>query len=177
VSFADSSIYLYSLSLLTHAKFLALCSLPSDDDDPKRDAMTAPLLDTLTVSKTPSQEAATVVKSPESPAKKGTHARASKCLKKAAAMGASLDTHRPVASPDDVSIASYSRLFYCLNFSSHAFLLEILMKKFLSLGTECVEFLKAARASQGMPVFVLSLILVPLFLVVFYSISFSCFGL
>jgi hypothetical protein len=26
---------------------------------------------------------------------------------------------------------------------------QILMKKFVSLGTECVEFLKAARASHG----------------------------
>jgi hypothetical protein len=88
----------------------AFCFLPSDDDDPKRDAATAPLLDTLTVAETPSQEAATVVKSPEAPAKKGTPARASRRLKKAAA-GASLDTHRPVASPDDVSIVSYGRLF------------------------------------------------------------------
>jgi hypothetical protein len=48
-----------------------------------------------------------VVKSPEAPAKKGTPSRASKRLKKAMAVGTSLDTHRPVASPDDVSIASY----------------------------------------------------------------------
>jgi hypothetical protein len=123
------------------------CSLFSDDDDPKRDAATAPLLDILTVAKMPSQEAAMVVKSPEAPAKKGTPARASKHLKKAAGVGTSLETHRPVASPDDVSIASYSRLFYCLDFSSHAFVWQILMKKFLSLGTKCVEFLKTARAS------------------------------
>jgi hypothetical protein len=55
-------------------------------------------LDTLTIAKTPSQEAAMVVKSPEAPANKGTPARASKRLKKAAAESASLDTHRPVAS-------------------------------------------------------------------------------
>jgi hypothetical protein len=109
------------LSLLTHTKFFAFCSLLSDDDDPKRDVATAPLLDTLTVTKMPSQEAAIIVKSQEAPAKKGTPARASKRLKKEAAMGTSLETHRPVASPDDVSIASYSRLFYCLDFSSHAF--------------------------------------------------------
>jgi hypothetical protein len=143
--------------------FFAFGSLPSDDNDPKRDAATAPLLDTLAVTKAPSQEAAMVVKSPEAHAKKGTPARASKWLKKATAAGASLDTHRLVASPDDVSIASYGLLFFCLNFSSHAFLWQILMKKFLSLGTECVEFLKAAQASQGMPVFVLCLVLVPLF--------------
>jgi hypothetical protein len=53
-----------------------------------------------------------VVKSPEAPAKKGTPARASKRLKKVTAAGASLDTHRPVASPDDVSIASCGLIFF-----------------------------------------------------------------
>jgi hypothetical protein len=53
-----------------------------------------------------------VVKSPEAPAKKGTPAHASKRLKKVIAAGASLDTHRPVASPDDVSIASYGLIFF-----------------------------------------------------------------
>jgi hypothetical protein len=57
-----------------------------------------------------------VVKSPEAPAKKGTPARASKRLKKAMAASASLDTHRPVGSPDDVSTNSYSLLFLLLEF-------------------------------------------------------------
>jgi hypothetical protein len=64
-----------------------------------------------------------------------------------------------VGSSDDVSTASYGMLFLLLEFSSHAFLWQILMKKFLSLGTECVEFLKAAQASQG-KLFVLYLLLV-----------------
>jgi hypothetical protein len=130
----------------------AFCSLLSDDDDPKRDAVAAPHLDTLTVTKAPSQEDAMVVKSPEAPAKKGTPAHASKRLKKAVAVGTSLKAHRPVASSNDVSIASCSRFFHCLNLSSHAFVSQNLMQKFLSLGTECVEFLKTARASQGMPI-------------------------
>jgi hypothetical protein len=46
-------------------------------------------LDILTITKMPSQEAAVVVKSPEAPAKKGTPARASKHLKKVAAVGTS----------------------------------------------------------------------------------------
>jgi hypothetical protein len=121
MSFADSNLYLINSLSLDSSKVFAFCSLLSDNDDPKRDAATAPLLDTLNVPKAPSQEDATVVKSPEAPAKKGTPACASKRLKKAAAVGSSLKTHRPVASPDDVSIASCSRLFYCLDFSSHAF--------------------------------------------------------
>jgi hypothetical protein len=129
----------------------AFCFLLSDDDDPKRDAEAAPLLDTLTITKAPSQEDAMIVKSLEAPAKKGTSSRASKRLKKAVAVGTSLEAHRPVASSDDVSIASCSRFFHWLNLSSHAFVWQNLMQKFLSLGTECVEFLKTARASQGMP--------------------------
>jgi hypothetical protein len=63
-----------------------------------------------------------VVKSLEAPVKKGTSSRASKHLKKETTASTSLDTHRPVGSPDDVSTASCGLLFYCLNFSSHAFL-------------------------------------------------------
>jgi hypothetical protein len=96
--------------------FFAFGSLSSDDEDPKRDAATAPLLDTLAASEAPSQGASMVVKSPEAPIKKGTPARASKRLKKATAVGASLDTHRPVGSPDDVSTASYGMLFLLLEF-------------------------------------------------------------
>jgi hypothetical protein len=62
-----------------------------------------------------------VVKSPEAPVKKGTSSCASKRLKKATTASASLDTHRPMGSPDDVSTASCGLLFFCLNFSSHAF--------------------------------------------------------
>jgi hypothetical protein len=95
----------------------AFCSLLSDDDDPKRDAATAPLLDTWTTTKAPSQEKAVVVKSPEVPPKKSTPSRASKRLKKTVAVGTSLEAHRPPASSDDVSIASCSRFFHCLIYS------------------------------------------------------------
>jgi hypothetical protein len=57
-----------------------------------------------------------VVKSPEAPVKKGTSSRASKRLKKATAASASLDTHRPVGSPDDVSTTSCDLLFLLLEF-------------------------------------------------------------
>jgi hypothetical protein len=89
----------------------AFCSLLSDDDDPKRGAAAASLLDTLIITKAPFQEEAVVVKSPEVPPKKSTPARASKHLKKAVAVGATLEAHRPTASSDDVSIAYCSRFF------------------------------------------------------------------
>jgi hypothetical protein len=57
-----------------------------------------------------------VVKLPEAPIKKGTSSRASKHLKKATTASASLDTHRPVGSPDDVTTASCDLLFLLLEF-------------------------------------------------------------
>jgi hypothetical protein len=56
------------------------------------------------------------VKSPEAPVKKGTSSGASKRLKKAPTVSASLDTHRPVGSLDDVSTASCGLLFLLLEF-------------------------------------------------------------
>jgi hypothetical protein len=84
----------------------AFCFLPSDDDDPKRDAAAAPLLDTLTIAKAPAQEDAMVVKSPEAPAKKGTPARASKRPKRVVTMTTSLEAHQPTTSSDNMSFAS-----------------------------------------------------------------------
>jgi hypothetical protein len=109
-------IFIRFLSLDSCKQFFAFGSLSSDNEDPKRDAATAPLLDTLAANEAPSQEAAMVVKSLEAHVKKGTSSRASKHLKKAMAMSASLDTHLPVGSPDDVSTASDGLLFLLLEF-------------------------------------------------------------
>jgi hypothetical protein len=56
-------------------------------------------VDTLAANELHSQEAVMVVKSPEAPVKKGTSSRASKRLKKAMVVSASLDTDQPVGSP------------------------------------------------------------------------------
>jgi hypothetical protein len=73
-------------------------------------------MDTLAANEPHSQEAVVVVKLPEAPVKKGTSSRASKRLKKATAVSASLDTHRLVGSPDDVSTTSCGLLFLLLEF-------------------------------------------------------------
>jgi hypothetical protein len=116
VSLADSNTYLLFIFSFDLCKVFAFCSISSDDEDPKRDATTASLVDTLAANEPPSQEADMVVKSPEAPVKKGTSFRASKRLKKATAASASLDTQRPVGSPDDVSTASCGLLFLLLEF-------------------------------------------------------------
>jgi hypothetical protein len=129
-------------------------SLFSDDDDLKRDAATTPLLDTLTITKEPSQEEAVVVGSPEVPPKKSTSVRASKHLHKAGAASTSLEVPRPTASSDNVSNAFCTRFFRCLILFSHTFVLQTLMQKKFSLGAECVGFQETARASQCMSIFV-----------------------
>jgi hypothetical protein len=52
-----------------------------------------------------------VTKSLTVPPAKSTPTHASKSLKKTAAVGTSLEAHRPAASSNDVSIASCSRFF------------------------------------------------------------------
>jgi hypothetical protein len=91
----------------------AFCSLFSDNENLKRDAATASLIDTPVANELPSQEAAMVVKSPEAPVKKGNSC-ASKRLKKAAVASTSLDSHRLVGSADDVTTASCGLLFLLL---------------------------------------------------------------
>jgi hypothetical protein len=117
VSLADSNTYLlFILCLVDLCNVFTFCSLSSNDEDPKRGAATASLVDTLAANEPSSQEATVVVKSPEAPVKKGTSSCASKRLKKATAASVSLDTHRPVGSPDDVSTASCGLLFLLLEF-------------------------------------------------------------
>jgi hypothetical protein len=100
------------------------CSLFSDNEDPRKDVATAPLVNAPAVDELPSQEAAMVTKSPEAAAKKGAPSRASKRLKKPPMASTSLDTHRPVSYADDVSTASNWWLYFftTLNCSSHVFL-------------------------------------------------------
>jgi hypothetical protein len=95
----------------------AFCSLCSDNENPKRDATTAPIVETAAADEPSFQEAAPVVKSLEAPAKKGTSSRGSKCLKKATDASASLGTHRPTGSSDDVSVDSCVLLCLLLELS------------------------------------------------------------
>jgi hypothetical protein len=90
----------------------AFRSFCSDNENPKRDAAAAAVIDIPTSNDPPSQEAGVVVKSPADPVKKG-NSRSSKRLKKAVVASTSLDAHRPVISADDVSTAPCDLL--CFN--------------------------------------------------------------
>jgi hypothetical protein len=96
-------VNLYTFLSFNLCKVLLLfCSFCSDNENPKKDVATAPIVDAPAIDEPPSQEAAVVPKSPEAAAKK-TGPRASKRLKKASGVSTSLDAPRPITSTDDVS--------------------------------------------------------------------------
>jgi hypothetical protein len=100
--------------------FYSFCFFFNDNEDPKKYATTAPIIDAPVIDEPPSQEAAVVPKSPEATTKKaGFHA--SKRLKKASAASTSLDAPQPVVPTNDVS-AVYFCCLLALNCSSHALL-------------------------------------------------------
>jgi hypothetical protein len=83
---------------------LCFCFLCSDNENPKKDAATAPSVEAAAADEPSFQEAAPVVKSPKAPAKRVTSTRGSKHLKKATDASVSLDAHRSTSSSNDVSI-------------------------------------------------------------------------
>jgi hypothetical protein len=70
---------------------LLFCSFFSDNENPKKDVATAPLVDASATNEPPSQEAVVVPKSPEAAVKKAGP-RASKRLKKASGASTSRDS-------------------------------------------------------------------------------------
>jgi hypothetical protein len=74
-------------------KSLAFCFLRRDNEDPKRDAATAPFAENIVADEPSLQEAGPVAKSPKAPrapVKKVVATRGFKCLKKSTDAGASL---------------------------------------------------------------------------------------
>jgi hypothetical protein len=91
-------------------KSLAFCFLCSDNEDPKRDAATAPSAETMAADEPSVQEVELVVKSPKAPkdskapVKKVIATRGSKRLKKPTDADASLEIHQSTSSSDDVRV-------------------------------------------------------------------------
>jgi hypothetical protein len=95
---------------LAYVKSLAFCFLCSDNEDPKRDAATAPSAETMAADEPSVQEVEPVVKSPKAPnaskapVKKVVATRDSKHLKRSTDAGASLEIHQSTRSSDDVRV-------------------------------------------------------------------------
>jgi hypothetical protein len=106
--FANSTCYfVLVLFLSTYVKSLAFCFIRSDNEDPKRDTVTAPSTETMVADEPSLREVDPVVKSPKAPkapVKKVIATRGSKHLKKSTDASASLETHRSMSSSDDVRV-------------------------------------------------------------------------
>jgi hypothetical protein len=85
-------------------KPLAFCLFCSDNEDPKRDAATAPFAKTMAADEPSVQEVEPVVKYPKAPVKKVIVTRGSKRLKKSTDAGSSLEIHQSTSSSDDVCV-------------------------------------------------------------------------
>jgi hypothetical protein len=147
-------LFSYTLFFLSPwIKDSTFCFLFSDEENPKRFAAAAPTTDTPAIDKSPSQEVDPAVKSPKAPralVKKIVATHGSKRVKKSTDAGASLEAHRSTSSSDDVRAdAGIFDFVSCLILIFTYFSGQTLMKKFVTLGNECVEYLKATRASEG----------------------------
>jgi hypothetical protein len=104
--------------LSTYAKALAFYFLCSDNEDPKRDATTAPSSDTRAADEPSVQEVEPVVKSTKAPkaskapVKKPVATRGSKHLKKSTDGGVSLEIHQSMSSSDDVRVGPGTLLLF-----------------------------------------------------------------
>jgi hypothetical protein len=103
-------------------------------------------------------------------------ARSTKHSKKSKGADISLEPHEPRSSPDDVC-GDFSLFAFCSLRDRYAYVLfpwQILIKKFVTLGTECAEYLKAAKASKGSLVS-FTLLVPSIFLCFFIILIFPCF--
>jgi hypothetical protein len=93
--------------LSTWIEYSTFCFLFSDEEDPKRFAAAAPIIDTPVINESPSHEVDPVVKSPKAPrapVKKVVATRGSKRVKKSTDAGASLEAHQSTSSFGNVRV-------------------------------------------------------------------------
>jgi hypothetical protein len=146
--------FLLAFRLSSCVKSLSFGFLCSEDEDPKRDAAIAPSTENMNADESPVQEGEPTVKSPKArrpPIKKVPVARGNKRSKKSKEADISLEPHESRSSPDDVR-GGFSLFIFCFLRDPYAYVLfpwQIMMKKFMTLGTKCAEYLKSAKASEG----------------------------
>jgi hypothetical protein len=76
-------------------------------------------------------------------------ARSQKRAKKTKEAEVSLEPHASTVSSDDVSASFPFFLFMYFNSYTLFFCYQALVKRFITLGTECAGYLKVAKASEG----------------------------
>jgi hypothetical protein len=172
-------LFLLVFLLLSCVKSLSFGFPCSDDEDPKRDAATTSSTENITTDEPHVQEvepAAKSPKAPRAPIKKVPMARSTKRSKKSKGADISLEPHESRSSPDDVR-GDLSLFAFCSLRDRYAYVLfpwQILMKKFVTLGTKCAEYLKAAKASEG-SLLSFTFLVLSTFLCFFIILIFPCF--
>jgi hypothetical protein len=108
---------------------LSFAPFLSDEENPKRFAVVAPITDAPVVDEPPSQEVDPAAKSPRAPrkpVKKVVVVRSSKRMKKSSDAGASLESHRSTSSSNDV--CEYTGIFasiFCVLILTYYFWTEL----------------------------------------------------
>jgi hypothetical protein len=136
----SSSIALFSLC------FHNLFSSCRDEEEPPTYATTAPPTSPAATDEPAEPDAAP--RATRASIKKVTQARNLKRSKKAKETDVSLKTHTSTASPDDVRNSLLLSFLTYAPALSHSFS-QALLKRFVALGTECAEYLKVAKDSEG----------------------------
>jgi hypothetical protein len=116
-----------------------------DDEELPTDAIAAPLVSPAAVEPTEPYIAPRVTRAS---GKKVTQAQNLKRSKKAKETNVSLEAHTSMVSPDDVSNSSLLAFLAYAPALTHSFS-QALLKRFVALDTKCAEYLKVAKASEG----------------------------
>jgi hypothetical protein len=117
-----------------------------DDEEPPKDAPAAPATSPAIADEPVEQEVAARVT--RASVKKIPVTRSLKRLKKAKETDVSLEAHASTISHNDVSSFCLLALFVFLCVLTCPFS-QALLQRFVALGTECAEYLKVAKASEG----------------------------
>jgi hypothetical protein len=116
-----------------------------DDEELPTDATAIPLVSPAAAEPTDPYIAPRVTRAS---GKKVTQARNLKCSKKAKETDVSLEAHTSTVSPDNASNSSLLAFLAYTTALTHSFS-QALLKRFIALGTECAEYIKVAKASEG----------------------------
>jgi hypothetical protein len=116
-----------------------------DDEELPTDATASPLVSPAAAEPSEPYIAPRVTRAS---GKKVIQARNLKRSKKAKETDVSLEARTSTVSPNDVSISSLLVFLVCTPVLTHSFS-QVLLKRFVALGTECAGYLKVAKASEG----------------------------
>jgi hypothetical protein len=123
-----------------------------DDEEPQSNTAATPSVQTAVPDKPSMQETELSAEAPRvtrSSIKKITVSQSTKRQKKSKEANVSLEAHEPSSSSDDVSDRTLEFFPFVLRMLICSLSCQALMKKFVALGTECTQYWKVVKASEG----------------------------